>query len=102
MPMPGPMAAAPYAMPAPMAWRPAFSSPLCVWARINSRMLLGLLVLGMQGLADVHGGQDREDVGLEDDHQDLEEEDRHVEGHQEREQRRLGDALRPRGGGEQR
>src|SRR5574337_132259 len=81
MPMPGPMAAAPYAMPAPMADRPALSSPGS-WAARCSRedMALFLLVewstgksvLGVDGLGDVHRGEQREDVGLQDRDEDLE------------------------------
>src|SRR5260370_37196860 len=102
MPMPGPMAAAPYAIPAPMAWRPGLSSPACVAARSNVCMFCRLLVLGVKGLADVHGGENREDVGLQHDHEDLEEDHCDVERDEERQERRLGDAGGPRRGGEQR
>src|SRR5205807_441490 len=72
-------------MPRPTAVRPLRSSPGS-WAPKASRwctnfllMLCELLMLWMHGAADVHGGQDREDEGLEDGDEDLES----VEGHQQ-------------------
>src|SRR5581483_4027202 len=84
MPMPGPMAAAPYAMPAPMADRPFWSSP-GFWAARWSRdigaspWLPTSSVLGVDGLGDVDGGEQREDVRLQERDEDLERGDRDVQ-----------------------
>src|SRR5256885_9361011 len=79
MPMPGPMAAPPYTMPRPTAVRPWTSSPFCWAARTWSNGVL-LLVLGVHGAADVHGGQDREDERLQHGHQQLEAEEGDEQG----------------------
>src|SRR4051794_18495297 len=49
---------------------------------VHCHWLLSLLVLGVHGTADVHGGEDREDVGLQEGDQDLEagQPDEHGEG----------------------
>src|SRR5215218_8815057 len=96
MPMPGPMAARPYAKPAPIAALAAFwsSAESPAWATrtesdsmwwcscvLMGGELVGGSVLGVGGETDVHRGEDREDVGLQDADEHLErgEEQQHRE-----------------------
>src|SRR5438874_8089754 len=82
IPIPGPMAAPPYTMPRPTAVRPFSNSPeSCVAkkcsgaSRCNSTcfsLLFEQLVVGMHGSTDVHGRENREDVGLQERDQQLE------------------------------
>src|SRR5437764_7880357 len=75
MPMPGPMAAAPYTIPAPMDCRPSLSSPAC-WAARSSVDMVSLscwcegvrwceLVIGVERVTEVDRGEQGEDVRLQ-------------------------------------
>src|SRR6476659_9319826 len=104
MPMPGPMAAAPYTMPRPMAVRPLVGSDEA-WARRKCSsttwvLLVGVLsVRGVHGDVDVHGREDGEDERLEEAHQHLEA--RHRDQQRERERRNdHGDLGCPQRGGQ--
>src|SRR5436309_13928175 len=71
MPMPGPMAAAPYTIPAPIDCRPSLSSPACWAARSSVDMVFSLLlvvkvllVLGVERVTEIDRREQGEDVGL--------------------------------------
>src|SRR6476661_6313988 len=69
MPIPGPIAAPPYTMPRPMVWRPALLSTAAAartWSKGSS------LVFRMHRSADVDGGENGEDEGLQEGDENLE------------------------------
>src|SRR5260221_15529 len=59
MPMPGPMAAAPYTMPAPIDCKPALSSPACCAARSSRDMVFS------PGFCVLEPDEQVDEVGLE-------------------------------------
>src|SRR4051794_379841 len=92
MPIPGPIAAPPYTMPRPMVWRPALLSTAAAartWSKGSS------LVFRMHRSADVDGGENGEDEGLQERDEDLEpgegEEQRVAERQDDHENARLED-----------